>query len=481
MKFLGIHLGGHDSNFTYTDGVKVRYFKSERFRQVKHHVYLDIAQFLNDLKLFNIDIDTLDAVCIGNFFENNKSDGNQYHKINYFFKCPTYTISHHYSHALSCFPLSNYKNVNKSFVLDGTGDPSNHTLIDFETVSVYDKYGKTLEKHRMPDNLSVGRALSLLGRHWGIDGHKNDFAGKLMAFQSYGKLDQEVLNKFKDCDIKQLNELFDNPPQEANQDWLRNRHYLCEQIVPNFFKSLSLNNEIISYSGGVAQNILINSKLRDWNNNILIPPHSSDEGISLGCVELLRQIYQQDEFNTDGFPYWQQDEVKELPSKNTIKKAAEMIANGKIIGWCQGKGEIGPRALGNRSILMRADIENGKDILNNQVKHRESYRPFGCSVLLEDTNTYMDCDFESPYMLYGVNVKDDSLKSITHVDGTTRPQTVKDGIFADLLYEVKKLTGSSIVLNTSLNVNGYPIANPEMALKIKDKLDGLFVGDNIHV
>jgi carbamoyltransferase len=320
----------------------------------------------------------------------------------------------------------------------------------------------------------------MLGDHWQINGHPNDHAGKLMAYQSYGKLDQEVLDKFKDYNIKQLNEIFANPPKESNQDWLRNRHYICEQVIPDFFKSLSLSNEVISYSGGVAQNILINSKLRDWNNNIIIPPHSGDEGLSLGCVELLRQIYQQDEFNTDGFPYWQEDEVKELPSKDTIKKAAEMIANGKIIGWCQGKGEVGPRALGNRSILMRADIENGKDILNSQVKHRESYRPFGCSVLLEDANTHMDCDFESPYMLHGVNVKDISLKSITHVDGTTRPQTVKDGIFAELLYEVKKLTGTSIVLNTSLNVNGYPIANPEMALKIKDKLDVLFVGNSVY-
>jgi carbamoyltransferase len=130
---------------------------------------------------------------------------------------------------------------------------------------------------------------------------------------------------------------------------------------------------------------------------------------------------------------------------------------------------------------MRADIENGKDILNSQVKHRESYRPFGCSVLLEDANNYMDCNFESPYMLYGVNVKDDSLKSITHIDGTTRPQTVKDGIFAELLYEVKKLTGSSVILNTSLNVNGYPIANPEMALKIKDKLHALYIGDTVEI
>jgi carbamoyltransferase len=480
MKFLGIHIGGHDSNFTYTDGVKVRYFKSERFKQIKHHAYLDIAELLNDLKLFNIDVDTLDAVCIGNKFEKSKSEGKQYHKIDSIFKCPTYTISHHYSHALSCFPLNNYKNVNTSFVLDGMGDRSSHLMQDNETVSVYNKDGAVLEKHRMPYNLSMGRALRMLGDHWKINGHRNDFAGKLMAYQSYGKLDKETLNQFKSCDIKQLNKLFANPPKEPNQDWLRNRHYICEQIIPDFFRSLALKDEVISYSGGVAQNILVNSKLRDWNNNILIPPHSGDEGTSLGCVELLRQIYQQDEFNTDGFPYWQEDEVKELPSKNTIKKAAEMIANGKIIGWCQGKSEVGPRALGNRSILMRADIENGKDILNNQVKHRESYRPFGCSVLLEDVNSYMDCDFESPHMLYGVNVKDKSLKSITHVDGTTRPQTVKDGIFAELLYEVKKLTGTSIVLNTSLNVNGYPIANPEMALKIKDKLDGLFVGNSVY-
>jgi carbamoyltransferase len=477
MKFLGIHLGNHDSNFTYTDGVQVKYFKSERFKQVKHHAYVNIDELVNDLKLFNIDTSKLDAVCISRGFEENKSNGKQYHKIDSLFKLPTYTISHHYAHALSCFPLDNYKNINKSFVLDGTGGCSNLGMQDNETVSVYNKDGKTLEKHRLPDNLSMGRALRVLGDYWKINGHPNDYAGKLMAYQSYGKLDQEVLNKFKDCNIKQLSKIFSNPPKESNQDWLRNRHYLCEKVIPDFFKSISSDDEVISYSGGVAQNILINSKLRDWNNNIIIPPHSGDEGLSLGCVELLRQICKQDEFNIDGFPYWQQDEVKELPSKNTIKKAAEMISDGKIIGWCQGKGEVGPRALGNRSILMRANIENGKDILNSQVKHRESYRPFGCSVLLEDANIYMDCDFESPYMLYGVNVKDDSLKSITHVDRTTRPQTVKDGIFAELLYEVKKLTGSSIVLNTSLNVNGYPIANPEMALKIKDKLDGLFVGN----
>jgi carbamoyltransferase len=482
MKFLGIHIGRHDSNFTYTDGTKVKYFKSERFKQIKHHTYMENPiEFFNDLKLFNIDVDTLDGVCIGEWFEQSKSEGKQFHKIDSIFKCQTYAISHHYAHSLSCFPLKNYQNIKTSFVLDGTGDPSGFGSKDPETLSVYDNNGKTIKKYRLPDTISIGRALRLLGKFWSISGHENDLAGKLMAFQSYGKLDQIVLNKYKHIDITKVDELFFNPPKLADENWLRNRHHICEQIVLDFFKDITSSDDVISYSGGVAQNILINSKLRDWNSNILIPPHSSDDGISLGCVELLRQIYQQDEFNTDGFPYWQQDEVKELPSKNTIKKAAEMIANGKIIGWCQGKGEIGPRALGNRSILMRADIENGKDILNNQVKHRESYRPFGCSVLLEDTNTYMDCDFESPYMLYGVNVKDNSLKSITHIDGTTRPQTVKDGIFAELLYEVKKLTGSSIILNTSLNVNGMPIANPDIAKTMKNGLDAVFVGDATNV
>jgi carbamoyltransferase len=478
MKFLGIHLGGHDSNFTYTDGTKVRYFKSERFKQIKHHEYNGMSECLTDLKNFNIDINELDAVCMSGYFENSYGT---FHKVDIWsaiFNCPVYTISHHYSHALSCFPLENYEQVTKMFVLDGTGDPSFWGRKDYETISVFDTLGNQIEKYRLPNVQSMGRALKILGYHWKIDGHKNDFAGKLMSFQSYGKLDTETLEKFKHIDIKNLHELFFNPPAEPSHDWLRNRHFICEQIIPNFLKSLSESNECISYSGGVAHNILINSKIREWNKNVIIPPHCGDEGISLGQVELLRQIYHQEPFNTDGFPYWQEDEVKETPSKNTIKKAAEMIANGKIIGWCQGRGEIGPRALGNRSILMRADIENGKDIINNRVKHRESYRPFGCSVLLEDVNKHTDCDFQSPYMLHSVNVTDDSLKSITHVDGTTRPQTVKDGLFAELLFEVKKLTGSSIVLNTSLNVNGYPIATPEHAVKIKDKLDSLFIGDN---
>jgi carbamoyltransferase len=480
MNFLGIHTGTHDSNFTFTSGKNIRYFKSERFKQIKHHAYYGITtELLNDLEKFGIDINKLDAVAISDQFNLTDAEEKQYHLLKQtVFNCPTYSVNHHYSHALSCFPLENYNLVTKKFVLDGAGVSSSPEKQDYETISVFDNQGIVLKKYRLPEVMSLGRALRILGQHWNLEGHKTDHAGKLMAYQSYGKIDLCLIKQLENLNITQIEKLFSNPPTEPCHDWLRNRHFISEKIINDFFKYLSLNSEYISYSGGVAHNILINSQLKQWNNNIVIPPHCGDDGISLGQVELLRQIYQQEPFINTGFPYWQQDEVKELPSKTVIKKAAEMIANGKIIGWCQGKGEIGARALGNRSILMRADLVDGKDIINTKVKHREHYRPFGCSILLEDTNKHMDCNFYSPYMLYSVNVSDSSLKSITHVDGTTRPQTVVDGLFSELLLEVKKLTGSSIVLNTSLNVNGFPIATPEYAINLKHKLDGLFIGNS---
>jgi carbamoyltransferase len=483
MKFLGIHTGNHDANFTYTDGDKVQYIKPERFRQIKHFYYKkNIHMIFDDLLKFGIDPYSLDAVCVAQFYNESLAEGKHYHKHDgefLDFRCPVYSINHHYSHALSCFPFDNYDQITKSFVIDGQGVSSGTGKLDFESTTVFDIDHKILKKQRLPEQWSMGYGLFEVGEHWKMPGMGIDWAGKLMSFQSYGVLDPlevERLNKFN---IDQLREIFANPPSEPNADWLRVRHNACERLIPELFQTLAQNNEIISYSGGVAQNIIINSKIKKWNPNIIIPPHCGDEGISLGCVELLRQIYQQEPFDVSGFPYWQQDQVTEIPTTKTIKKAAECIAQGKIIGWCQGPGEIGPRALGNRSILMRADIEGGKDKLNLQVKNRESYRPFGCSVLLEDAQNHLDCDFESPYMLYSVPVIDKSIPSVTHVDGTTRPQTVRDGVFAELLHEVKKLTGTSLVLNTSLNVNGFPIANPEIAKTIKPKLDSLFIGNEI--
>ena len=83
-------------------------------------------------------------------------------------------------------------------------------------------------------------------------------------------------------------------------------------------------------------------------------------------------MFDQDPFDNSGFPFWQSDVSPNNPSEKTIKETAERLANGEIVGWYQGHGEIGPRALGNRSILMRPDIKDGKDILNSRVKHKRA-------------------------------------------------------------------------------------------------------------
>lgn len=477
MKFLGIYggfgHGGHDANFCYSDGTKVRYFKPERYKQIKHFMYSDADELLNDIvNIFKINISDLDAVALcGAIFTYGGNITKKEEKVyTNIFDCPVYELSHHYCHALSCWTENN-KKVNKSFVLDGTGT-------DSETITLFENYNVE-QKYFLDTTLSLGRALRILGQSWGIQGHRTDIAGKLMALQSYGKIDNDLYNKIKNFNVLDLHDIFESFPEHEDLNWIRTVHHHCEQIFPEFFKSNVKNNEVVSFSGGVAQNIIINTKLKQWNKDIIIPAHCTDEGVSLGCIEFLRIKYSQEPFDTEGYPYWQQDDVVEIPTKQTIKKAAEQIARGKIVGWCQGKGEIGPRALGNRSILMRPDIFDGKDIINKRVKHREWYRPFGCSVLYDESSIYFDMDFESPYMQFSVPVKQE-LPSITHVDGTSRPQTVKDGIFAELLHEVKKLTGTSVVLNTSLNVNGKPIATPESLSTLTNSgIDCLFIGNSI--
>jgi len=181
----------------------------------------------------------------------------------------------------------------------------------------------------------------------------------------------------------------------------------------------------------------------------------------LGCIEFLRQHYSQPEFDNSGFPYWQTDMApSDEPLDETIKKTAEDLANGKIIGWYQGHGEVGPRALGNRSILMSPEVKEGKHILNSKVKHREDYRPFAASILYEDTKDYFDWEGDSDFMKYSVKFKDKVFEPISHIDNTSRIQTVKPELklYYSLISEFKKLTGIPMLLNTSLNDNGKPIA-----------------------
>ena len=132
---------------------------------------------------------------------------------------------------------------------------------------------------------------------------------------------------------------------------------------------------------------------------------------------------------------------------------------------------------------MQARNRRAKDFLNARVKHRESFRPFGAAVLKEDTSKYFDYDGDSPYMNTSVPVLDKELTSVTHVDGSCRIQTVDgDDSFARLLRKYKEITGDSVLLNTSLNIGGSPIASRIWEAKemfSKKGIDDLVTGNNL--
>jgi carbamoyltransferase len=168
--------------------------------------------------------------------------------------------------------------------------------------------------------------------------------------------------------------------------------------------------------------------------------------------------------------------------------AAQMLAQGKIIGWFQGRMEMGPRALGNRSILADPRSSTIKDLINARVKFREAFRPFAPSVLEEKSGEYFATDYPSPFMILVYQVRPEkraAVPAITHVDGSARVQTVSqrhNPRYHRLISEFEKLTGVPMVLNTSFNVRGKPITHrPEEAIDyfLHTGMDALFIGDHL--
>lgn len=171
---------------------------------------------------------------------------------------------------------------------------------------------------------------------------------------------------------------------------------------------------------------------------------------------------------------------------NVFSKAAKSLADGKIVGWFQGRSECGPRALGNRSILADPRDLGMKDHLNAKVKFREVFRPFAPSILWENQQEYFDLEIPSPYMLMVSDILEEKrhlIPSVTHVDGTGRLQTVMKELnptFYKLIEKFNEITGVPIVLNTSFNIRGEPIVEtPDDAIRcfLGTGIDELYISN----
>lgn len=260
-------------------------------------------------------------------------------------------------------------------------------------------------------------------------------------------------------------------------------------------------------TGGVALNCVANARiLRDTDyRRVWVPPCASDTGAPLGSAlwhehqtlgrprtfELTHPFYGTTHSDAEiaraldqsGLSYRRLDEA------DLIAEVARRLANGQIVGWVQGRFEMGPRALGNRSILADPRSVEIKDQLNARIKQREPFRPFAPAVLVERASEFFEIDQPDPFMTMAPRVRADKVELIpaaVHVDGTARIQTVDRAAnprYYRLIEEFGRLTGVPVILNTSFNRREPIVASPAdaVACYLQTGMDALVVGDFLAV
>ena len=339
-----------------------------------------------------------------------------------------------------------------------------------------------------------------------------DLAGKSMALSSYLDLpEDEELKKavrqfYTGTSSKQFKEYLDLPRNWAdhNQALSNAKHsaltidnerigYKIAKANQECFEEKFVNvindrqyqigncDDNIVLVGGCALNVVNNQKIKDMGFNVYVPPNPSDGGLSLGSMLWYLHLAQieipNQDFKFSGLPLVENKKFRKK-KKTPIKTLANMIKEGAILGILEGNMEVGPRALGHRSIICDPSIKGMKDKLNESVKHREFYRPFAPIVLEEHLEQYFERqDWDNlEHMSYAVKAKiefESKFNAACHVDGTARVQVCddKDSTVYKLLEEV-----GTPLLNTSFNDNGKPIiSNTEDAYMMLPSLDGIVV------
>jgi len=295
----------------------------------------------------------------------------------------------------------------------------------------------------------------------------------------------------------------DSKAEQIHYDIAASAQKVLEEILLKMVNHVheKTRQKNLCLGGGVALNGVANSRILNEGpfENIHIPPSPGDGGSAIGCAQfsyfshmnnsrIINNDFDKSVRNNVYLgPNYSENEIREFLNSKKIsynhyerpellKKTAKLISEKNVVGWYQGRMEWGPRALGNRSILADPREAKMKDILNEKIKHRESFRPFAPSILEEYAPEYFELDVPSPYMLLVAKVKKpDVIPAVTHVDGTGRLQTVSKNsnpLYYDLINEFYKITQVPVIVNTSMNVRGEPIVNtPKQAYAMLVKTD----------
>jgi carbamoyltransferase len=461
---------------------------------------------------------------------------------------------HHLSHAASAFFPSPFEEA-AVLTMDGVGEWTTTSLAIGKHSSL------TVEKEiHFPH--SLGLLYSAITYYTGFKVNSGEY--KVMGLAPYGEPKYVQLIKDHLISIKEdgsfaldmsyfnyctgltmTNEKFDalfDGPRRAEESPLTQREMdlaasiqaVTEEVVIKLAKGIAKSTGLknLCLAGGVALNCVANGKLLRENvfENIWIQPAAGDAGGAVGAALgayylMLGGKRHVDPVLQDGMsgsylgPRFEQADIEQrlaaVGAKFTNHTEAEMIeltaqalADGKAVGWHQGRMEFGPRSLGGRSILADSRSPTVQKLLNLKVKYRESFRPFAPSVLREDVSDWFEIDVDSPYMLlvadvqkakrkamteaenklFGIeklNVPRSDIPAVTHVDYSARVQTVHQQTnpkYHALISRYKEKTGCSVIVNTSFNVRGEPIVcTPEDAFRclMGTEIEFLVVGNSI--
>lgn len=459
---------------------------------------------------------------------------------------------HHLSHAASAFFPSPFESA-AILTLDGVGEWATSSLAIGKGNNL-----TILKEIHFPH--SLGLLYSAFTYYIGFKVNSGEY--KLMGLAPYGVPKYAELIKKYLIDIKEdgsfsldmsyfnyctgftmtttkFHDLFGGPPRkpeseltQLEMDIAASIQAVTEEVMIKLAKEISKSTgeTNLCLAGGVALNCVANGKLLREKifKNIWIQPAAGDAGGAVGAAlseyYLMFNKHRQSSNDLDGMkgaylgPEFSQTQIESeltqlgavfntLQQEEIIYKTAQALADGKAIGWMQGRMEFGPRSLGCRSILADPRSPKTQQLLNLKIKYRESFRPFAPSILREDVLDWFDLDGDSPYMLlvanianakqrnmtsdeqllFGIeklNVLRSDIPAVTHVDYSARVQTVHEQtnpIYHKLIKEFKKITGCPVLVNTSFNVRGEPIVcSPTDAFKcfMGTELDILVVGNS---
>ncbi|MDP8254557.1 MAG: carbamoyltransferase C-terminal domain-containing protein [Candidatus Alcyoniella australis] len=550
MKILGFNAYIHDTAAALIeDGELVAFAEQERFDRIKHSTGLPVDAIRYCLDEAGIDVDGLDAVAfywdpwaglgrralqtlrnlprstrlLGLHSRNWRSVFNVRRAFRdaVGYRGPFHHVNHYLSHAAANHYSSGLER-SATLVVDGNGEIASSLLAVVDGKGVR-PLSWTLYPH------SLGLVWCTVTQYLGY--LQNQHEGKVMGLSSYGR--GELVDKFRKvvwaqndgrirCDLSYFDYYEDRvdwfsprfvkqfgPPRKP--DGPIEQHHIeiacalqqvTEEILLELVEQLVRRSGLrdVTFGGGVALNCVANGKIAASGlvDSLHVQPAASDAGAAYGAAlythianggmppSPVTHAYYGPQFDEDRILAAFRARGIEPQRVDSARVAAEDLAAGRIVGWFQGRMEIGPRALGNRSILTDPRPDWMKDRLNNRVKHREMFRPFAPSVPLERAEEFFDTGGRpSPFMLLAVPVREqwrDKLPAITHVDGTARLQTVEradNPLYHELLTRFGDLSGVPVLLNTSFNVAGEPIVctpDDAVACYLGTEIDVLIAG-----